>query len=886
MAVWQTITFWGSEIIDVLGHEIILFLLVVLIHSLLFRTHTAGRKVKGKPVKALDSKQAENVAKFVDHVSECNWKEGLNMFKTLSPVWKFQPDAQLWKAVKSFVQETTSSDMLEEFTLACQQMQMCEEMVCHIAAALSQAGHHQRAQALVLSAQGSSASVCALLASLSEGLNAGTIEAQPAAEAVQKIFSWSCKHKMIDSDVCLACVNLQQYLPDKADMVESVLQQIKSGMRPSSELVRDILVSFRPRRCKGEAEVSPEDRRKALADNSRRVLEVAALVGRNLCASDPEVARMVVDSALRQQDAEMVSSIVKKQDDPWRQSVIKSLGNQNRMPDVWEVFNVCRDPTSSLHNALLDACVACHDHKAAEEVAATASRAGVADIVTFNTLAKSRIKARQSGHPCGHVSAVVDLMQAQGLKPNHVTCSILLKSLQKGVPGAEVEKVMRAVSSVEQDAAADADDVLLSSVVEGCLRVDRVDLLRPWLRKWQTSSRTTVKRTYTYGSIIRAFGLAKDVQGVWDAWSQMKQQQVAPTSLVLGCVVEALVSNGSIDDAYKVVQEECRTAGATKPVNSVIYGTLLKGFAHQKNFVKVWEVYTEMQEARVEFSIVTYNTLIDACARCNETSRMPTILQDMQKNNVEPNLITLSTVLKGYCQDRQLEKAFELLDAIRSSTTMKPDEIIYNSLLDGCAREGLWQRALGLLQQMQKDGIKPSNFTLSVLTKCARRGGSSVAEALQLCDNLCGKYGFRLNVHVYANLLHLCADRRQPTEAFNLFKRMVSARVRPDPRSYQLLIRALVDARAVVQADSVLRAALKLRGGNAELLACVDGDAGRLRPEPTLPRATVTELVESIVKSCTGVNAVVGSRLQEEVSTVGFIADKRCFRGPSNRARV
>jgi len=324
--------------------------------------------------------------------------------------------------------------------------------------------------------------------------------------------------------------------------------------------------------------------------------------------------------------------------------------------------------------------------------------------------------------------------------------------------------------------------------------------------------------------------------------------RVAPTPLVMGCLVEALVSNSDPESAYSTVQKECLSAGADKPVNAVIYGTLLKGFAHQKNFPKVWEVYQEMQRSCINFSIVTYNTMIDACARCGEASRMQSILADMQTNKVEPNIITLSAVLKGYCQDRQLEKAFELLETIRASSTFKADEIIYNSILDGCAREGLWKRALGLLDQMQKDEIKPSNFTLSVLTKCARRSGCSVAETLELCNTITNQYKFHLNVHVYANLIHLCADRRSVSDALSLMKQMLAAKVKPDPRSYQLLIKAMLDARHFEEADVTLRAALRLPGASCQLLNSVAGDGNRLRPDPAIPRPMLSELVDSIAR--------------------------------------
>jgi len=877
MTMWETAFYWGCEIVDIVGHEILIFLAVVLIHTLLFRTHlTGGSKTKGKWSSKLNKAEfGPRLQVFGELVKQHNWEDAMTEFKAMKTLWKFKPDAQTWKPLKEFIQFVVNSDMLDELYTECQQMQPCEDLVSHIAVALVSAKQVQKGQELICSARGSSGSILSLLLATADARKTGAVDAAVAADVAEATFRFASQKKMLNSDICsaVACALSQASDQRTKQIVEEILQEIKQGLRPSGSLMRDVFNCFRPKRVRSDGEAtSPDERRRTLLESSKRVLEAYSVAGHAACTSDPEAQKMVVDAALRVQNDELVTKLMRDQDEQWRQGLLKSLGNQNRIQDVWTVFNACTEPSGSLYNALLDACVSCHEYQAAEDVASKATSAGKADIVTFNTLAKSRIKARQTSHNSPAVSAVLDLMNNQGLKPNHVTCSILLKSLQKGVASHEVEKVMCAVGCVEQDSSSETDDVLLSSVVEGCLRVDRVDLLLPWLRKWQNTCHMPIKRAYTYGSIIRAYGLSKDIRGVWEAWNQMKSQKVVPTPLVMGCLVEALVSNGDPDSAYSAVQQECLSIGAEKPVNAVIYGTLLKGFAHQKKFPKVWEVYQEMQRSCIDFSVVTYNTMIDACARCGEASKMQSVLTDMETNKVEPNIITLSAVLKGYCQDRQLEKAFELLETIRASSTFKADEIIYNSMLDGCAREGLWKRALGLLEQMQKDGIKPSNFTLSVLTKCARRSGCSVVETLELCNSLANQYKFRLNVHVYANLIHLCADRKSVSDAANLMTQMLVAKVKPDLRSYQLLIRAMLDARDFDGADATLRAALRLPGANRQLLDAVAGDNDRLRPDPAIPRAVVTELVDSIAKGQSETNA---TSLRQAVRLVGNFREPR-----------
>ena len=60
--------------------------------------------------------------------------------------------------------------------------------------------------------------------------------------------------------------------------------------------------------------------------------------------------------------------------------------------------------------------------------------------------------------------------------------------------------------------------------------------------------------------------------------------------------------------------------------------------------------------------------------------------------------------MKGYCSSGDLDGALELLKDIEA------DEVMFNSLLDGCAK----QQARELLTNA---GVVPSNFTLSIMIK-------------------------------------------------------------------------------------------------------------------------------------------------------------------------
>merc|ERR1719146_292208 len=181
------------------------------------------------------------------------------------------------------------------------------------------------------------------------------------------------------------------------------------------------------------------------------------------------------------------------------------------------------------------------------------------------------------------------------------------------------------------------DEVLLSPVIEACIRIGKPELLSATLHRLHGSSRISATGSHTFGSLIKAYGHSQDTDGVWRCWKEMRSRHIRPTSITIGCMVEAVVNSGDTEGAYELVHQmqdddECRES-----LNSFIYCSVLKGFTREKKLERAWDVYKEMSIRKVDVSIVTFNTLVDACARCGRMDQLSGIQQEMKSVGVQPN---------------------------------------------------------------------------------------------------------------------------------------------------------------------------------------------------------------------------------------------------------
>merc|ERR1719159_1635984 len=534
--------------------------------------------------------------------------------------------------------------------------------------------------------------------------------------------------------------------------------------------------------------------------------------------------------------------------------------------------------SAQVHNCLIEAYIQCEDLSGALEHFREVASTGTADVVTYNIVLKGLLSLGQieeakkllsemaaSGLPASRITfhqmlnaevntgnqrgvwKVVDEMTAAGHAPDAVTCAILAKSLKDGAHPWNVERVMNLVAELPGP----IDEVLLSSMVEACVRLHRVDVLSKLLNQCKDEKKGLKLSAPSYGSLIKAYAQVGDVTQMWALWREMGQREVKPTAVTLGCMIDALVTNNKVNDAWKLVNQVYAKEETRDLINTIIYSTILKGFAKEQDIKGIFLIFTEMSERAIPCNVITYNTMIDACARCWCMDRVPQVLESMRKECVEPDLVTYSSLIKGYCLAGDAHRGFKVFEEMKSTGKVLPDEIIYNVLLDGCARETLVEEALMLLQSMQTAGITPSNHTLSILVKLLGRA-KRVKDAFKIMDDLAAQHSLRPNIQVYTCLIQACLNNRQLEKAMAAHDMMIAdAHCKPDERAYTALVRGCLQANGLNEALYALRCAFQLRedqsqrrqpapGVEAELLA---ETVSRLRAGQAKHQSAAAQLV-------------------------------------------
>lgn len=249
--------------------------------------------------------------------------------------------------------------------------------------------------------------------------------------------------------------------------------------------------------------------------------------------------------------------------------------------------------------------------------------------------------------------------------------------------------------------------------------------------------------------------------------------------------------------------------------DSRIYTTLMKGYmkaGRVADTVRMLEAMRHQEDSASHPDHVSYTTVISALVKAGSMDRARQVLVEMTRIGVPANRFTYNILLKGYCQQLQIDKAKELIREMANDVGISPDVVSYNTLIDGCILVDDSAGALAYFNEMRTRGIAPTKISYTTLMKAFAFSGQPklankvfdemlkdpkvkvdqvawnmlvegyckmglIEEAKKVVERM-REHGYHPNVSTYGSLANGIALARKPGEAlllWNEVKERISA---------------------------------------------------------------------------------------------------------------
>lgn len=159
---------------------------------------------------------------------------------------------------------------------------------------------------------------------------------------------------------------------------------------------------------------------------------------------------------------------------------------------------------------------------------------------------------------------------------------------------------------------------------------------------------------------------------------------------------------------------------------------------------------------------------------------------EMRELGIDPDLVTYNSLIDCQCKNRDVEKAYKLLDEMREKE-ISPDVITYTSLIGGLGLIGQPDKARHLLKEMCELGCHPDvpayNATIRNFVIAKRLG-----DAFALMDEMASK-GLMPNATTYNLFFRFYYWAYDIGSAWLLYERMRSERCFPNTQSCMFIVR-------------------------------------------------------------------------------------------------
>lgn len=256
-------------------------------------------------------------------------------------------------------------------------------------------------------------------------------------------------------------------------------------------------------------------------------------------------------------------------------------------------------------------------------------------------------------------------------------------------------------------------------------------------------------------------------------------------------LLEKLVPSSIVDDSEPLLLPRLYSP------DSRIYTTLMKGYmktGRVSDTVRMLEAMRRQEDSASHPDHVSYTTVISALVKAGSMDKARIVLAEMARIGVCANLVTYNILLKGYCQQLQVDKAKELVREMTGVAGISPDVVSYNTLIDGCILVDDSAGALAYFNEMRARGIAPTKISYTTLMKAFALSGQPKL-ANKVFDEMLNDPRVKVDQVAWNMLVEGYCKMGLIEEAKNVVERMREHGFHPNVSTYGSLANGIALAR-------------------------------------------------------------------------------------------
>ena len=391
------------------------------------------------------------------------------------------------------------------------------------------------------------------------------------------------------------------------------------------------------------------------------------------------------------------------------------------------------------------------------------------------------------------------------------------------------------------------DEVIYNLLLNGCSKkLDIKNLHKVYIDMIHKEIKPNL---ITFNTIIDAFIRNKNTEKAFNIFNDMIDNKIHPDNFTLSTLFKGI---NKPEHYKYLVQGVNIINKNTYPIDIILINVLLDAcikLKDKKNFIEIFENIINQKYNNVKPDLITYNTYIKGCSKFKLYDKVEIALNHLinnsSENNITPNDVTFNSLIDVYVSQKNMDKvlqtvnlmqkykifpdnytyttiikglnknsllknntnsyenkniiqntelfsnieldlAFKLFNHVRQIS--KPDEILYNCIMDACLRFNKIDKMLEMYEEMIRNNIKPSSITCGIVIKAYGMKGD-LKSALNIYYKM-KKEKIEISNITYGCLINACIKNNDLQKAFELYEELKKESYEMNTILYTTLIKA------------------------------------------------------------------------------------------------
>jgi len=327
---------------------------------------------------------------------------------------------------------------------------------------------------------------------------------------------------------------------------------------------------------------------------------------------------------------------------------------------------------------------------------------------------------------------------------------------------------------------------MFNLMVQCAGRLGRPELIEVFLDDMQLGG---IERSLgLYESSMKILASKKCYKAAISVCSRLVEDGFVPSPVTLSCAINFAVETGEADKAIAFFDQLAATANPSIRA----YMTILRVHSKRRDWPKSLAMLRDMQKRQVAIDSIVLNVVLATGVAAGHLDQAKAVLQEFSQVRIA-DVVSHNTIMKGFAQQKELDKATSLLDEM-CSMNVKPNTITFNTAMDAAVRSSRVADAWRLFARMRDAGLSPDKFTCTTLMKGLQNGATSeqLGVILDILRSMTSECDSKLCGILFCNVLEAAAELKEPALTAKAVAQMREQRVMLSSQDYQRLLQILI----------------------------------------------------------------------------------------------